>query len=546
MSMGTARAGRGAHLRRVRVHNANVLEAQRALQHDLLHVLALGVEAVPRQVLVAHDPEELEHVAQQLLRNALARRVDADLHRRRGKQHRRREHRHADRLPEPARRADQHLLRQVLPRVDAQHRLVVPLERPGGLCFPENPRACFLPVYLRKFEESVRMSARGTTLGDFTTNDASQDSAQDDTHERFTARMNPRLDGTWSETEEFDNKKFLSHMRQTLIKWGATLRKYDTYIKMPYAVGSIFSPNASEDALNRYHQEDAFSEQKLGFKLTEKDARMSFQPRWKCVSILKSLFEPLLYPQLGEPSQNFQGDLSFDSKNEKLFDFAIALMNAMTNANATGTIPPNTFYILSFYGHLSCRHVQLVFACLCNLWMYERQEQQAQWSKQASRHNRRAKWSRAEYHTFSRHVYEAQRNIVRDWTLAQPIGDLNHYTFDEYDLVMCRLQFNEKATFNVPKSVGLLLDIRATTAFIRTVLTYSITSKFKSTPGTYQEDSTRSEEEIYNENEQLYERKREMRHPFVVYGAQFTNAPRSLRGIAAGGSSATTRSRPRR
>ena len=97
---------RKAHLARVRVHHAHVRHAVRAAHDDLLHVLADHAEALRGRVLRAEQHEELLHVAQQLLRDALARRVDADLDLRRREEHRRRELRDGDRLAEAAGRGD--------------------------------------------------------------------------------------------------------------------------------------------------------------------------------------------------------------------------------------------------------------------------------------------------------------------------------------------------------------------------------------------------------------------------------------------------------
>ena len=134
------------HLARVRVHDPLVAHAAGPAQHDLLHVLPQHLEAHCRQVLLADLVEELDAGPQQLLRDALARAVDADLDARRRPHHRRREHRHRDRLPEAPRRADQHLLREVLPAVALQHLVVVARKLPSGLVLPEAARARFLRV----------------------------------------------------------------------------------------------------------------------------------------------------------------------------------------------------------------------------------------------------------------------------------------------------------------------------------------------------------------------------------------------------------------
>jgi len=117
------------------------VDARRALEHHLFHIAAGDREAAARDVVVADDAEELLHVPQQLLRDALARRVDADLDVRRRVQHRRRKHAHADGLAEAARRAHEHLLRYVRPVVALQNLQVLPRERAGRLELPEDARA---------------------------------------------------------------------------------------------------------------------------------------------------------------------------------------------------------------------------------------------------------------------------------------------------------------------------------------------------------------------------------------------------------------------
>ena len=98
--------GEKTHLARVRVDDAHVADAVGAAHDDLLHVLADHAEALRGRVLRAEHHEELLHVAQQLLRDALACRVDADLDLRRREEHRRRELRDADRLAEAPGRGD--------------------------------------------------------------------------------------------------------------------------------------------------------------------------------------------------------------------------------------------------------------------------------------------------------------------------------------------------------------------------------------------------------------------------------------------------------
>ena len=110
--------------------------------HDeLLHVAADGHEASSLQVVFAYQLEELDDVAQQLLRDALARRVDADLDAGGAVQHGRAEHADADRLAEPAGRADQHLLLYVAPVIPPQNLALLARKLAGGLPLPENARA---------------------------------------------------------------------------------------------------------------------------------------------------------------------------------------------------------------------------------------------------------------------------------------------------------------------------------------------------------------------------------------------------------------------
>lgn len=94
--------------------------------------------------MVADLVDKLDDVAQELLRDALARGVDAELHLGGRDQHRRGKHRHADGLAEATRRADEHLLREMVPAVAHEHLLVVPREPPGFFGFPEDPRTRLL------------------------------------------------------------------------------------------------------------------------------------------------------------------------------------------------------------------------------------------------------------------------------------------------------------------------------------------------------------------------------------------------------------------
>lgn len=138
------------HLARVAVDDAHVRVPERALQIDLLHVLALDGE-VQRAVVGVRDHErKLLHVAQYFLTDALASAVNTNLDPRTREHHRRAEHRHADRLAEAARGRDQDLLRNVVPAVDPQHLLVVPRKLARRLQLPEAPRACLQEVVVKK------------------------------------------------------------------------------------------------------------------------------------------------------------------------------------------------------------------------------------------------------------------------------------------------------------------------------------------------------------------------------------------------------------
>ena len=145
------RGGRGGtHLARVRVDDAHVALALGADQHDLLHVLAPDVEVVLAEVLLANLVEELDDATQQLLRDALAGAVDAELDRRRAVEHGRGEHGHADGLAEATRRADEHLLRQMVPRVLLQHLLVSTCKAAERLHLPKGARARFQKVLVEE------------------------------------------------------------------------------------------------------------------------------------------------------------------------------------------------------------------------------------------------------------------------------------------------------------------------------------------------------------------------------------------------------------
>ena len=129
------------YLTGIRVHDAQVVLAGRPLEHQLLHVAPRHGEPERRRLALADGVEKLLHVAQQLLRNALARRVDADFYVRRREEHRRGKHAHADGLAEATRRAHEHFLRYVRPVVALQDLKVLPRERAGRLELPENARA---------------------------------------------------------------------------------------------------------------------------------------------------------------------------------------------------------------------------------------------------------------------------------------------------------------------------------------------------------------------------------------------------------------------
>jgi len=149
------------HLARVRVDDAHVALALGAHQHDLLHVLAPDVEVVLAEVLLADLVEKLDDAAQQLLRDALAGAVDAQLHRRRRVEHGRGKHRHADRLAEAPRRADEHLLREVVPRVLLQHLLVRARKAAERLHLPEGARARLQKVLVEEALVEAAVPARG-------------------------------------------------------------------------------------------------------------------------------------------------------------------------------------------------------------------------------------------------------------------------------------------------------------------------------------------------------------------------------------------------
>ena len=92
------------HLARVAVDYARVCVAQGPLQIDLLHVFAYYSEVQRGIVRVCDHQCKLLHVPQNLLTDAFASAVDADLHERASQQHSGAKHRHANRLAKPTRR----------------------------------------------------------------------------------------------------------------------------------------------------------------------------------------------------------------------------------------------------------------------------------------------------------------------------------------------------------------------------------------------------------------------------------------------------------
>ena len=88
--------------------------------------------------------KEFDNIAQEFLRDALARRIDRQLDTRGRKQNPSRKHRHTDGLSKASGGADQHLLRQMLPAVDLQYLLMIPRKLARFFGFPESARAGFL------------------------------------------------------------------------------------------------------------------------------------------------------------------------------------------------------------------------------------------------------------------------------------------------------------------------------------------------------------------------------------------------------------------
>jgi len=119
------------------------------------------VEVVGLQVLFADLVEELDDAAQQLLRDALACAVDAELDGRGAVEHGGGEHRHADGLAEAPGRADEHLLRKVLPRVLDEHRLVHLGKAARRLHLPEGARASLEEVLVELALVEAAVPARG-------------------------------------------------------------------------------------------------------------------------------------------------------------------------------------------------------------------------------------------------------------------------------------------------------------------------------------------------------------------------------------------------
>ena len=100
------------------------------------------MEVVLLEVLLANLVEELDDAAEQFLRDALARAVDAELDGRSGVEHRRCKHRDADGFSKAPRSADEHLLRKMFPRVLLENLLVHLCEAADGLHLPERSGAC--------------------------------------------------------------------------------------------------------------------------------------------------------------------------------------------------------------------------------------------------------------------------------------------------------------------------------------------------------------------------------------------------------------------
>jgi len=132
--------GRQYYPARVRVDDADVLEAVGALQHELLAVFPDDLVGFDGE-LVVDDVEELADVAEELLRDALAGRVDGALDAGAREDERRAEHGDRDGLAEAARRRDAHLLVQRVPPVRLEDAPVRALEAPGRLRLEKDARA---------------------------------------------------------------------------------------------------------------------------------------------------------------------------------------------------------------------------------------------------------------------------------------------------------------------------------------------------------------------------------------------------------------------
>ena len=130
-----------SYLRRVRIDDPHILHALGSLQHHFFHVLANDCQAARAQLLVAYQIDELLDVAQQFLRDPLARAVDTHLHARTARNEGRSKHAHRYGLAEASRRRNQDLLRQMLPPVAHQDFVVVLGKLAGGGSLPENARA---------------------------------------------------------------------------------------------------------------------------------------------------------------------------------------------------------------------------------------------------------------------------------------------------------------------------------------------------------------------------------------------------------------------
>ena len=128
----------GSHLGRVAIDDADVLRALGAEYDELLHVGADDVHGGLLTGLV-YEIEELAHVSEELLGDALARGVDAEFHLCRAVDHRGSEHGDGYGLAEAARCGYQDLLAEIVPGVEFQEHLVRARECPRGVGFEEYP-----------------------------------------------------------------------------------------------------------------------------------------------------------------------------------------------------------------------------------------------------------------------------------------------------------------------------------------------------------------------------------------------------------------------